>query len=132
MSVPVQKIRQYKLHEIYSEKAFESLLQEPDLGTQFFILGQATPTLPKEVIRDVIAFAYLAKRLVKMKRPIVLSEVIIWGKRLEVYKVKRLSKEVIENTITQLPCREEQILTILAATDRILKIIHKKYYQTSE
>lgn len=104
-------------------------LPEPDPGRQFCILGEAAPNLPKEVIRDAVAFTFWAKRLVRMEKPIALSEVIMWSRTLEMCKVKELSVGVIEGTIAELAKSEDDKKRLLAATRRLLKIVHRAFYQ---
>jgi MoxR-like ATPase len=104
-------------------------LPEPDLGRQFSILEQCAPSLPKEVLRDVVAFTYWAKKLVRFEKPIALSEVIMWARTLEMCKVQQLNRSVVEATIAELAKRQRDKTVLLAATDRLLKKIHKAYYQ---
>jgi MoxR-like ATPase len=104
-------------------------LPEPEPGRQFCILEQCAPNLAKEVIRDVVAFTYWAKKLVRFEKPIALSEVIMWARTLEMCKVKHLDRSVVEATIAELAKRDRDKTVLLTATDRLLKIIYKAYYQ---
>jgi MoxR-like ATPase len=104
-------------------------LPEPEPGRQYCILGQAAPNLPKEVIRDIIAFTVWVKKTVRMEKPLALSEVIMWARTLQMCDVKRLDKSVVEATVSELAKREKDVDRLLAATNRILKIIDKRYYQ---
>ncbi len=104
-------------------------LPEPEPGRQYCILEQCAPKLPKQVIRDVVAFTYWAKKLVGFEKPIALSETIMWARTLEMCKVTHLNRSVIEATIAELAKRERDKTVLLAATDRLLKIIYKAYYQ---
>lgn len=103
-------------------------LPEPDPGRQFCILEECAPTLPKEVIRDVVAFTYRAKKLVRMEKPIALSEIIMWARTLEMCQVKHLSVEVVESTIAELAKREKDKDRLLAATKRLISFVERKYY----
>lgn len=104
-------------------------LPEPDPGRQFCILEQAAPNLAKTVIRDIVAFTHWAKKLVRFEKPIALSEVIMWARTLEMCKVKELTASVIDATVAELAKREKDTVRLLAAKNRLLKIIHKAYYQ---
>jgi len=106
-------------------------LPEPDPARQFCILEEAAPRLDKDVLRDAVAFTYWAKKLVRFEKPIALSEVIMWARTLEMCKVKQLSRNVVEATIAELAKRERDKTVLLAATSRLLKIIHKAYYQNN-
>ena len=76
-----------------------------------------------------MAFTYWAKKLVGFEKPIALSETIMWARTLEMCKVKHLNRSVVEATIAELAKRERDKTVLLAATDRLLKIIYKAYYQ---
>lgn len=104
-------------------------LPEPDPGRQFSILEQCAPNLAKTVLRDIVAFTYWAKKLVRFEKPIALSEVIMWARTLEMCKVKELNRSVVESTIAELAKRERDKTVLLACTDRLLKKIEKNFYQ---
>lgn len=103
-------------------------LPEPDPGRQFCILEQCAPKLPKEVLRDIVAFTYRAKKLVRMEKPIALSEVIMWARTLEMCEVKNLTSEVVEATIAELAKREKDKDRLLAANKRLINFVQRKYY----
>ena len=64
-----------------------------------------------------------------MEKPLALSEVIMWARTLQMCNVKRLDKNVVEATVSELAKREKDVDRLLAATNRILKIIDRRYYQ---
>jgi MoxR-like ATPase len=106
-------------------------LPEADPGRQFCILRQAAPKLSQEVARDAVAFTYWAKKVTKMDKPIALSELIMWARTLEMCKVKELTPNVVDATISELAKGELDAKRLLGATKRIFKIIHRTYYQES-
>lgn len=104
-------------------------LPEPDPGRQFSILKQCAPSLKPSLIRDIIAFTYWAKKLVRFEKPIALSEVIMWARALEMCEVKELNKAVVQATVSELAKRDRDKNVLLDSTDRLLRKIQKLYYQ---
>lgn len=100
-------------------------LAELDPTYQISILEKSVPNLAKEVIKNVVGFAFWAKKLVRLEKPIALSEVINWAKTLEILGVKELNSSVVELTVSELAKRQNDQARLLINTNRILKIVQQ-------
>ena len=112
--IPIEIIKQYKE---------EYLALDPT--HQVSILEKSAPNLAKEVIKNVVDFAFWTEKLVRLEKPIALSELINWTKTLEMLGVKELNSSVVELSIGELAKRQNDQANLLINTSRILKIVQQ-------
>lgn len=87
-------------------------IEEHTLGKQFEILTSLCPKLPKEVVLDSIYFIK-ANETGNLEKPISLSEIIKWVKRLEFLEIDKLTEGTVKSTVRALAKTEYDTKTLI-------------------